>query len=116
MPGGFEEFFGPISAFVIAGLITALTQLCKNKWGWDDVQSVIGALVLSLCLVTPLNILWNLEPLITAGLPTEVMVIRALILFFDSLIYAGLIALLANGLYSAGSTLRDARRNRNAPK
>lgn len=81
-----EEYFGPITPFLIVGIVTALTQLTKQWANLDGWKAALVALCWSFLLVAPYHLL-----------SAEVLKPYT---FYEAILYTILAALTSAGLYS----------------
>ncbi len=93
-----SEYFGPITPFLIVGIVTALTQFTKQWTGFDGWKAALIALAWSFVLIAPYHLLVaeKLTPLV----------------FYEAVLYTILGALTSAGLYSVTRTLFGERAQR----
>lgn len=85
-----EELYGPITGFLIASIVTTLTQLVKEAWKLENKPALLVSLLIALIWFVPFHLLWSDE--ITA---------KAI---YASIAYSFLGWLTAMGLYSGIKT------------
>jgi len=89
-----QEYFGPITPFIIIGVVTALTQFTKQWAKLEGWRAALVAFGWSFLLVAPYHILIAVSA--DALVPFT---------FYEALLYTILAALTSAGLYSVTRTL-----------
>ena len=84
-----QEVYGPVTAFGVATLVALLTQVLKSQFNLEGIKALLASLVWALIWFVPFHLL-------KAGLSP--------VTIYESIFYAFMGALTANGIYSAAAT------------